>query len=189
MASTSPCNSCVAASALKSASDIQRIHGGRREPSRGRAPALSGSPFVPPLVNVFAKPFVSGGAPGGGSGRGKSRSPPCIPLVRPRNDDGRTTVALLVTPSETLAPSTGFTNVTLDLTSSLVWPLTSRLSTGSSRFCKTVLRKRKARMTALNVLAISLERLRKSDLAASRTRTCSSTCHATTSSHTPSSRP
>ncbi len=108
MASTNPCNSWVAASALKSASDIQRIHGGRREPSRGRAPALSGRPAAAGhRWWMYWQPFV------GGSGRGKSRSSAVHPVGQIVGTDGRTTVALLVTPSVTLAPSTGFTNVTV----------------------------------------------------------------------------
>ena len=46
-----------------------------------------------------------------------------------------------------------------------------------------------ARMTALRVLAISVERLRKSVRAASWMRTCSSTCQPATSSQTPSMIP
>src|ERR1017187_2005246 len=124
MARTRPCSSRFATSALKSASDIPRIHGGRRLPPRGRSPLSGGR--LPSFGGGGGSisPFGGGGgelvaenpsAPvelvssGRGSRRKKSRPPRGGPLVKLRND-GRTTVGLFVTPSGlTLAPSIGKT--------------------------------------------------------------------------------
>src|ERR1035441_1244583 len=75
-------------------------------------------------------------------------------------------------PAETTSSPTALRRTmevtSLDLMSSLVRPLTSSLSTASSWGCRTAPspRKRSPRMNALRVLAISLERLRRSVLAA-----------------------
>src|SRR5665213_1106649 len=129
MARTRPCSSRLATSALKSASDIPRIHGGRRLPPRGRSPP-SGGRFRSFGGGGPASPSVGGGgklaakiplvpvklvSSGNGPRREKS-SPRGSPFVMLRKDGGkgRTTGGLLlVTPSGlTLAPSTGRTNMT-----------------------------------------------------------------------------
>src|ERR1035441_5205143 len=127
MARTRPCSSRFATSALKSASDMPRIHGGRRLPPRGRLPPSGGrlpsfggggGGPISPLVGgggklAVDKSLVPGAlvSSGRGSRRGKSRPPRGAPLVElPR---GGRTKGLLVTPSGlTLAPTTGRTKVT-----------------------------------------------------------------------------
>src|SRR5271154_3598317 len=97
-------------SALKSVSDIPRIHGGRRLASRERSSSFGGSPTFPFVGDggklVVENPLVAKLASSGrGSWREKSWRGP---LVKSRGRGGRTTVGLFVTPSGlTLAPSTG----------------------------------------------------------------------------------
>src|SRR5665213_3165293 len=116
MTSTRPCSSRLAASALKSASDIHRIHGGRPRPPRSRPPFSGGrrpssggggGKFVEGNSVAFVPPASLGGGPRRGNSRSREG-----PLVG-RGNEGRTTVGLLVTPSGlTFAPSTGRTKVT-----------------------------------------------------------------------------
>src|SRR5271170_2207654 len=77
----------------------------------------------------------------------------------------------------------------METTPSEAAPFVSSSRTGSSRSRKTAPRNCNPRTTAPSVLAMASDRFRRSFLAESLMRTCSTACHAATSTQPANSRP